>query len=232
MKSKWGLAILLLSAVVGALFIPRTWLLAGLTLHDTPARSDAIVLLAGNHKERAPAAAMLYRDGYAPLIILTNDGLSSGWSTKYNRNLYQIEWAEEELVKLGVPREKILKLPFYGSSTMFDALAVKRYLFRSGMKKIIVVTSDYHTRRALWTFRHTLKEYTTDIAIFPAPSFGVGARGLALEYGKFGYYLLRYGLLGLVPEANETGSNAKDAVMFNHCSNKIRFSKGGLNDIC
>jgi uncharacterized SAM-binding protein YcdF (DUF218 family) len=203
MKSKWTLAILLLAAIVGSLFIPRTWLLAGLTVHDSPVRSDAIVLLAGDHKGRAPAAAMLYRDGYAPLVILTNDGLLSGWSAKYNRNLYQIEWAEEELVELGVPREKILKLPFYGSSTMFDALAVKRYLFRSGMKKIIVVTSDYHTRRALWTFRHALKVYTTDIGIFPAPSFGIGAQSLALEYGKFGYYLLRYGLLGLEPETND-----------------------------
>lgn len=188
---------------MGLLFLPRSWLLAGLTLHDTPVRADAIVLLAGDHKERAPTAAMLCRDGYAPLVILTNDGLLSGWSTKYYRNLYQIEWAEEELVKLGVPRKKILKLPFYGSSTMYDALAVKRFLFKSGARKIIVVTSDYHTRRSLWTFRHALKEYTTDIAIFPAYSFGVGFRGLALEYGKFGYYLLRYGLLGLVPEANE-----------------------------
>lgn len=203
MKIKWGLTIILLLAVVGVLFLPGSWLLAGLTVHDTLAQSDAIVLLAGDHKERAPAAAMLYRDGYAPLVILTNDGLFSGWSTKYNRNLYQIEWAEEELLKLGVPREKILKLPFYGSSTMFDALAVKRFLFKSGLKKIVVVTSDYHTRRALWTFKHALKEYTTDIVIFPALSFGVGARSLAVEYGKFGYYLLRYGLLGLVPEAIE-----------------------------
>lgn len=203
MKSKWGLTILLLLAVVGVQLLPRSWLLAGLTLHDSPARSDAIVLLAGDHKGRAPAAAMLYRAGYAPLVILTNDGLISGWSKEYNRNLYQVEWAEEDLVRQGVPREKILKLPFYGSSTMFDALAVKLYLFKSGVKKIIVVTSDYHTRRSLWTFKHALKEYTTDITIFPALSLGVGARSLALEYGKFGYYLLRYGLLGLVPEANE-----------------------------
>lgn len=205
MKGKWGLTIVLLFAAVsvGVLFLPRSWLLAGLTVHDTLAQSDAIVLLAGNHKERAPAAAMLYRDGYAPLVILTNDGMFSSWSTKYNRNLYQVEWAEEELLKQGVPREKILKLPFYGSSTLFDALAVKRYLFKSGLKKIIVVTSDYHTRRALWTFKHALKEYTTEITVYPALSFGVGARSLAVEHIKLGYYMVRYGLLGLVPEANE-----------------------------
>ena len=109
-----------------------------LTVHSSLHSSDAIVLLGGSFKERAPAAAMLYKDGYAPLVLLNNDGLFSGWSTKYNRNLYQIEWAEEELVKLGVPREKIVKLPYYGSSTMFDALGVKRYLLKNGLKKIII----------------------------------------------------------------------------------------------
>lgn len=205
MKLKLLLGALILLVVLGvaALLIPSSWVLAGLTTHDTLAKSDAIVLLAGNHKERAPAAAMLYRDGYAPLVILTNDGMFSSWSTKYNRNLYQVEWTAEELVKLGVPREKILMLPFYGNATLFDALAVKRYLFKSGLKKIIVVTSDYHTRRALWTFKHVLKEYPSDVLAFPAKSFGISARNLALESVKFVYYQFRYGLLGMVPEANE-----------------------------
>ena len=199
------LTIILLLAVVyvGTVFLPHSWLLTGLTVSNPLARSEAIVLVGGGFKERAPAAAMLYRDGYAPLVILANDGVFSGWSTKYNRNLYQVEWAEEDLVILGVPRDRIVKLPFYGSATMFDALAVKRYLFKSGLKKIIVVTSDYHTRRVLWTFRHVLKEYTADIKVFPAKSFGVGARSLVMEYVKLGYYQLRFGLLGLEPEANE-----------------------------
>lgn len=174
-----------------------------LNVHTPLMNSDAIVLLAGAHKERVPAAAMLYRDGYAPRVILTNDGLFSSWSTQYNRNLYQIEWAEEELVKLGVPRENIIKLPYYGSATVYDALAVKRYLFKSGLKKIIIVTSDYHTRRAFWTFRHVLKSYTTEIAVYPAKSFGLSTRQRAIEYVKLAGYLTKYGLLGLVPEANE-----------------------------
>lgn len=165
------------------------------------AKSDAIVLLAGNHQERAPAAAMLYRDGYAERIILTNDGVLSGWSPKHNRNLYQIEWAEEELARLGVPRERIVKLPFYGSSTRHDALAVKRWFFRHGLNKVILVTSDYHTRRALWTFRNVFSGLPVEFAVYPARSSGVGARGSAVECAKLVYYWLRYGLLGLVPEA-------------------------------
>jgi len=199
-----SIAVLLIAGLmVGVMCMPRSWLLAGLTVHTPLAQSDAIVLAGGGFKERAPVAAMLYRDGYAPLVILANDGVFSGWSTKYNRNLYQVEWAEEELVTLGVPRDRILKLPFYGSATMFDALAVKRYLFKAGWKKIIVVTSDYHTRRILWTFRHVLKEYTDKITVYPALSFGIGYRSLAMEYMKLGYYLIRYGMLGLVPRENE-----------------------------
>ena len=154
-------------------------------------------------KKRAPTAASLYHDGYAPLVILANDGVFSGWSIKYNRNLYQVEWAEEELVKLGVPREKIVKLPFYGSSTMFDVLAAKKYLLKKGLKKIIIVTSDYHTRRAYWTFRHELKGYTSDISVFPAKSTGIGTKDIAEEYAKYIYYLLRYGLLNMEPDMTE-----------------------------
>jgi len=199
-----GCAIAALAGIImGAMFLPKSWLLAGLTVHKPVALSEAIVLVGGDFKERAPVAAMLYKDGYAPLVILSNDGVFSGWSTKYNRNLYQVEWAEEELVNLGVPRDRIIKLPFYGSATMFDALAVKRYLLKSGFKKIIVVTSDYHTLRALWAFNHALKPYTTDIMIFPVESNGVGARSLLVEYVKLGYYLLRYGMFGIMPQMVE-----------------------------
>lgn len=146
---------------------------------------------------------MLYRDGYAPRIILANDGVFSGWATEYNRNLYQVEWAAEKLVALGVPRNRVVKLPYYGSATIFDALAVKRYLLKNNIKKIIIVTSDYHTRRALWAFKYMLREYSIDISIFPSVSFGIGVDSLAMEYVKNGYYLLKYGIFGMVPEANE-----------------------------
>lgn len=174
-----------------------------LKVHTPLAKSDAIVVLAGSNRERLPAAAMLYRDGYAPLVILANDGVFSRWSKVHGRNLYHVEWAEEDLVMLGVPREKIVKLPFYGSSTMFDAIAVKKYLFRNGQNKIILVTSDYHTRRALWSFKETLKTFPTEIYVFPAKSFGVSTKDLIMEYVKLIYYFIKYKVLGVEPDANE-----------------------------
>jgi len=165
--------------------------------------ADALVVMAGSQAERLPAAADLFNKGMAPIILLANDGVFSEFSPTYNRNLYQVEWAEEELVELGVPREKIVKLPYYGSATMFDVLAAKKYLLESGLKKIIVVTSDYHTRRTSWTFKHELGNYASDIFMFPAKSSGIGMKAIALEYVKLAYYVLKYGLLGIVPDMNE-----------------------------
>jgi uncharacterized SAM-binding protein YcdF (DUF218 family) len=190
-------------SVAIAFFCQKSWWLTGLTIKDQPVRADAIVLLAGSYEERAPSAAKLFCDGYAPLVILANDGNSSSYSEEYHRNLYEVEWSEEELVKLGVPHQNIVKLPYYGSSTMFDALAVKLYLINNGIKNIILVTSDYHTRRAFWTFRYALNASLVQITVYPAQSHNLTARSIVMEYVKYGYYLLRYGLFGLVPEMHE-----------------------------
>ena len=124
-------------------------------------KSDAIVILAGNRQERTPKAAELYLRGYAGLIILTNDGVRAGWSKKHGRNLYQVERAEEELVKSGVPRQRIITLPYYRSGTVYDALAVKRFVAAKAIKSLILVTSDFHARRTLWTFRNVLGDTRT-----------------------------------------------------------------------
>ena len=177
-------------------------------------RADAIVLLAGDYKERAPAAAQIYHAGCAPMILLTNDGVFSGWSAKYGRNLYQVEWSEEDLVRLGVPRNLIIKLPFYGSSTMHDALAVRQYILRHPMRKLILVTSDYHVKRALWTFRKVFSGLPVEISAYPAVPHSIGMWGRAVERGKFLYYRIRYGVLGLIPGINEKGA-ARDAEYVN-----------------
>jgi uncharacterized SAM-binding protein YcdF (DUF218 family) len=162
-------------------------------------KTDAIVLLAGNFHQRAPAAAFLFRNGNVGKVILTNDGVFSGWSDKYNRNLYQIEWAEEKLVALGVPRERIVKLPFYGSGTIYDALAVKRYALSSGMHKMILVTSAYHMRRALWTFRKVFSGESVEVTAHPAVSGETSLKFKAAEAAKLVYYYVKFGLLGFVP---------------------------------
>ena len=166
-------------------------------------KADMIVVPAGSHKDRVTAAAYLFRNGYADMVVLTNDGVFSSWSKKYKRNLYQVEWAEEDLVDLGVPRDCIQKLPFIRAGTIYDALAVKEYTIDKNNGSMIIVTSKYHIPRALWTFKHVFAGSSWEIMAYPANSSVSTIPGLkvrAVEQVKRAGYRVIYGLLGRIPE--------------------------------
>jgi hypothetical protein len=54
--------------------------------------------------------------------------------------------------------------PILGLSTKAETADVARCLEKSGVHSILVVTSDYHTRRALSIFQHQLPQYTICVA--------------------------------------------------------------------
>ena len=60
---------------------------------------------------------------------------------------------EHDLIERGVPKDKILLLPQEASSTIDEAVIVRNAAEQRGWKSIVVVTSNYHTRRALYIFK-------------------------------------------------------------------------------
>lgn len=159
--------------------------------------AEAIILLAGSYEERAPVAAALYHAGYGRCIVLTNDGVRKGWSREHQRNLYSIELSTEDLIRRGVPSQAIITLPFRKSGTVYDALMVKDYISSHNIGSILLVTSDFHTRRSLWIFRRVLNQLPVTIGIEPTCSTGKGFSEITMEYLKFAYYIFRFGWLDL-----------------------------------
>lgn len=101
--------------------------------------------------------------------MLANDGVFAGWSRKYQRNLYLVEWAREDLLDMGVPWDDIVLVEFTASGSIHDALNTREYvLSREDIRSLLVVTSDYHTRRTLWSFRRVFREEDIRIGIYPA----------------------------------------------------------------
>lgn len=183
--------------LLAALLLPaglERWLV----VRGGPERAQALVIMAGSPRERLPAAAHLYRQGAAPQILLTNDGILSAWSPEQQRNLYHVEWAELELLAAGVPREAIVILPFTASGTMYDARHAVAYARAQGLKSLLVVTSDYHTRRTLWCFQRAAGSEPLQLGVVPAqngrpePLTWERRRTLLLEAIKFLWYQLRY----------------------------------------
>lgn len=133
-------------------------------------RADAIVLLSGSsaYKERAQRAAELYREGRTARIILTNDGFRGSWSNVEQRNPFYYESTLVELTRLKVPKDAVEVLLPQVSSTYDEATLLRKHVEGQSLRTILIVTSAYHSRRALWTFRRVFGSTGIRIGIEPA----------------------------------------------------------------
>src|SRR5436305_7458040 len=101
-----------LRIVVPALFLwwIIAWIAASALVTGAELESaDALAILSGSaaYRERTHRAALLFKLGRAPLIILTNDNQRSGWSSPEQRNPLFVERARDELLRAGVPADRI-----------------------------------------------------------------------------------------------------------------------------
>jgi uncharacterized SAM-binding protein YcdF (DUF218 family) len=194
-----------LVALAAWAFVARAAAEALIVTAELP-RADAVVALAGSsaYVERARRAAEIVREGRATKVLLTDDGQLSGWSNESESNPRFVERAAAELARAGVPSADIETLPQTVSSTEDEAVLVREYARERGLRSIMLVTSGYHSRRALWTFRRAFEGSGISVGIEPvapgAQTPNVGAwwlspRGWQLvagEYVKLVYYRLRY----------------------------------------
>jgi uncharacterized SAM-binding protein YcdF (DUF218 family) len=198
---KW--ALLLLLAWPPLAWGAARWLIA----HEELPGADAILVLGGSfsYVERTHRAAELYREGRAPKILLTNDAQRGGWSSEEQRNPLFVERAAEELRRQGVPPEAIEVLPGYVASTYDEGVVMRQYADRAGTRAVLVVTSAYHSRRALWTMRRAFAGSGVRVGMAPAPTGGqtlgpalwwldlLGWELVVGEYVKMVYYWAHYG---------------------------------------
>jgi uncharacterized SAM-binding protein YcdF (DUF218 family) len=197
------IAVLALAAVSPLL----AWIGAKLLIvkSDLPS-ADAIVVLSGpaTYLERGEWAARLYRQGRAPVVLLSNEGLMSRWSRIEERNLYFYELASSGLQDRGVPTKDIQVVSQIGAGTYEESLRLCSYATTHNLKRLLVVTSAYHSRRALWSLRRACSASQIQIGIdgpppgwqTPAPGFWWlskwGWTVVAGEYGKMIYYRWQY----------------------------------------
>lgn len=195
--------------IVLTVWIPLAWTAANYLIVEKPlAQADAIMILGGSSSyiERTQKAVELYKQGVAPRILLSNDGSRAGWSRIEERNPYFVELARKNLIEQGVAPDAIEILSEPTSGTIDEARVLRVKLGETGWKKILIVTSAYHTRRAFWTFEKVLADgdVKTEIGIESAPVgqqtppplfWWLTVRGwndVAAEYVKSLYYWVYY----------------------------------------
>lgn len=197
---------LVVAAMLLALWPVAAWGAARMLIvkKELPA-ADAIVVLSGSatYIERTSWAAKLYRENRAPLVIVTDEKLMSGWSPAEQRNPLFYELAVRELERQGVPAKSIQIVSDIGAGTFQECARIREVANEQGLHRLLLVTSGYHTRRALWSITHAA-ETNLDIGVdgpppgwlTPSPSTwwtsGWGWKMVAGEYVKLVYYRLRY----------------------------------------
>lgn len=199
-------ALPLLLVALAAWAVAARFAAEALVVSEELERADALVVLAGSsaYVERTARAAELYREGRAPFVVLTNDGQLSGWSNESQSNPTFVERARAELVRGGIPSERIEALPRRVGSTHDEAVLLREYARARGLRSLLVVTSAYHSRRALWTFRKVFEGSGVVVGVSTVelererPSPGTwwlsprGWQSVAGEYVKTVYYRLSY----------------------------------------
>ena len=204
---RWRRVFLIVVLCLIVLWPMFTWAGANLLIVKSEIASpDAIVVLSGSstYLERADWAAKLYSEGRAPAIILTNDSLVSAWDKVEERNPFFYELAARELVRRGVPESKIQVVSNIALGTYEESLGLRDYATAHNLKRLLVVTSAYHSRRALWSMRHACEGSGIEIGIdSPPPGWQTpypsrwwwhrwGWKVVGGEYVKLVYYRMRY----------------------------------------
>jgi uncharacterized SAM-binding protein YcdF (DUF218 family) len=139
------LLLLVILAVLVFLFIN-----AGrfLVYEDKLHQSDAIIVLSGDRGERIVKAASLYHKGYGKYFVISGGPVYE--------NVTQAELMKEHAMKLGVP-EKAIILEDRADSTYENAHFVKNIIKNYPIHSAIVVSSNYHMRRARMIFEREFK---------------------------------------------------------------------------
>jgi len=108
---------------------------------EPPEKADIALVLAGDGEgNRILKAAQLVRQGYAPKVLV------SGPSGVYGQ--YECDLAIPFAVKSGYPASYFVHFENDARSTQEEARDAIARLRQMGVHKVLLVTSDYHTRRS------------------------------------------------------------------------------------
>ena len=174
---------LLLAAGVAALWLtaqaPRL-----LTKSSPPEIADTLIVLGGESWTRPQRAAELFQQGAAPKVLISGDG--------------DCEDLRRLLENRRVPASAI-QLECTSGNTKENAEFCAPLLRAAGAKRAIIVTSWYHSRRALNSFQ----KFAPEITFVSCPTRYEHesqwpdrheCRRIWQEYAKLVYYKVRWGI--------------------------------------
>jgi uncharacterized SAM-binding protein YcdF (DUF218 family) len=153
-----------------------------LCVRHEPQSADAVVLLGGDPRTRPQRAAELVTNGYASVVIVTGTG--------------DCQQNFQRLLDYGVSTNHVaVTVECESRSTQENALFTVRLLREHKCRRVLLVTSWFHSRRSLACFR----KYSPDVEFVSVPATreftGWQERNRVLaEYLKTAVYAVQFGI--------------------------------------
>jgi hypothetical protein len=151
----------------------RFWLLAGVLIVifagfaanagrmlvvDAPERSDVILVLAGETDRRSARALQLLDQGYGRRVMLDVPAAATVYKTS------EMQLAEKYIQ--GLPQAAAVRIcAIEGLSTREESHEAEKCLAGEEGNRVLIVTSEFHTRRALSIFRHEVRGKSFSVAV-------------------------------------------------------------------
>lgn len=165
-----------------------------LIIRDPLRKADVIIVLAGERGERVKFGVSLYQQGYAGKVLFSGGPIAAFPGGQ------KITWADmmkNYAMTLGVPEKDII-LQNESRSTQEDATFTYRLLQDPLRSSAILVTSPYHSKRALKIFKPVfidIKLHSVPVqkSWYDAESWWKSSKGqyqVAREYFAFFWFYL------------------------------------------
>ncbi len=184
-RSRWGRIARLLTWALGMLvsIIMAAFIFAKnlLCIESGPRHGEVIVVLGGESADRGAKTLELFREGAARRIIISGDG-----------DTYVIA---QQLMLAGVPSE-VIELENRSRNTKENAEFTVQLLKKRGVRRALIVTSWFHSRRAL---NSSFCYFAPEMQFSSLPTrqnqaWPAEATHIYQEYLKTVWYYFRYGI--------------------------------------
>jgi len=135
-------------------------------VQDSIEPADIIIVLGDDDfaAHRTTEAAVLFRARWAPAVVASGRMLRPYASIA--------DFMARDLGSQGVPESAIIRFSHRADNTLEEAEGLRVLITEKGWRRILLVTSNYHARRARYIFRKVLPaSVSVEVAGAPDPEF-------------------------------------------------------------
>ena len=171
-----------------------------LIVEDTEITVDAAFVLSGNVLERCEKGAEIFLQGHAPTIVAIGGNINEAVRA-IGIEVNGAQLSQKALISMGVDSSAI-KLIERGTSTYEESEEILAYSQVMGFKRVMIISSKYHTRRIQNVFKDKFQEAGIEVIVLGAEPLDYDLDKwwesesamifVNNEYVKLIYYWLKY----------------------------------------